>query len=155
VYAARRWSVRHARFLESLYDTFEGVMNALHPLWLKIGYDRVEKPITFVERNVKGFLFDCQMCGKCVLGETGMACPMNCPKQLQNGPCGGVQTNGNCEVIADMPCVWVEAEKGSRLMRHGSGINNVRLPVDNRLKGSSSWLRVVREKRDQQFYDAG
>jgi hypothetical protein len=152
MYAARRWSVRHARFLESLYDTFEGVLNALHPLWLKIGYDRVEKPVTFVERNVKGFLFDCKMCGKCALSETGMSCPMNCPKQLQNGPCGGVQLNGNCEVIPDMVCVWCEAEKGSRLMRRGNGINNVRLPVDHTRRGTSSWLRVVREKRDQQFF---
>ena len=56
MYAVRRWSVRHARFLESLYDVFQGMLNALHPLWLKIGYDRVEKPITFVERNWRGRL---------------------------------------------------------------------------------------------------
>ena len=152
MYVVRRWSVRHARFLESLYDLFEGFLDALHPLWLRIGYDRVEKPITFIERNVKGFLFDCQMCGHCALGSTGMSCPMNCPKQLQNGPCGGVQANGNCEVIPRMRCVWVEAEAGSRLMRNGSGIQEIRLPVDHALKGKSSWLRVVREKRDQQFY---
>lgn len=152
MYAARRWSVRHARLLERIYNLLEGFLNALHPLWLKIGYDRVEKPITFIERNVKGFLFDCQMCGKCVLGDTGMSCPMNCPKQLQNGPCGGVLPDGNCEVKPTMRCVWVEAEIGSRLMRKGSGIETVRSPVDHSKQGSSSWLRVVREKRDQQFY---
>ena len=152
MYAVRRWSVRHARFLESLYDIFQGMLNALHPLWLKIGYDRVEKPITFVERNVKGFLFDCQMCGHCALSDTGMSCPMNCPKQLQNGPCGGVRADGNCEVKPDMKCVWVEAEAGSRRMRNGSAITEIRVPVDHSRKGSSSWLRVVREKRDQEFY---
>ena len=56
--------------------------------------------------------------------------------------------------VADLSRVWVEAEAGSRRMRH-PGIDNVRLPVDNTRWGSSSWLRVVREKRDQQFYDAG
>lgn len=152
MYAARRWSVRHARLLEGAYDLLEGFLNALHPLWLKIGYDRVEKPITFIERNVKGFLFDCRMCGNCSLGNTGMSCPMNCPKQLQNGPCGGVHSNGNCEVIPDMKCVWVEAETGSRLMKNGSGIRVVQPPVDFSQQGRSSWLRVVREKRDQQFY---
>ena len=138
--------------LESIYNHFEGLLNALHPFWLKIGYDRVEKPITFIERNVKGFLFDCRMCGNCMLSNTGMSCPMNCPKQLQNGPCGGVQSNGNCEVKPDMRCVWVEAEIGSRLMREGGGIHNVHLPVDHSRQGTSSWLRVVREKRDEQFY---
>lgn len=152
MYAVRRWSVRHARFLETLYNMFEGMLTALHPLWLKIGYDRVEKPITFVERNVKGFLFDCRMCGRCALSDTGMSCPMNCPKQLQNGPCGGVQLDGNCEVRSDMRCVWVEADIGARLMRNGSGIQTVRWPVDHSRQGTSSWLRVVREKRDEQFY---
>ena len=146
MYAARRWSVRHARFLESLYDTFEGVLNALHPLWLKIGYDRVEKPITFVERNVKGFLFDCQMCGKCALSSTGMSCPMNCPKSIRNGPCGGVRLDGHCEVKPEMRCVWVEAWRGNQQMRDSQSINQVQIPVDNLLKGSSSWLRVVRDK---------
>nr|WP_245947992.1 methylenetetrahydrofolate reductase C-terminal domain-containing protein [Halomonas montanilacus] len=29
------------------------------------------------------------MCGQCILSSTGMSCPMNCPKSLRNGPCGG------------------------------------------------------------------
>lgn len=153
MYAVRRWSVRRARLLEWIYETFEGVLDWLHPLWLKIGYDRVEKPIAFVERNLKGFLFDCRMCGNCSLSDTGMSCPMNCPKQLQNGPCGGVRANGNCEVIPGMRCVWVEAEIGSRLMKHGRGIELVRRPIDHSIQGRSSWLRVVREKRDAQFYE--
>jgi hypothetical protein len=69
-------------------------------------------PITFVEKHVKGLIFDCRMCGQCVLSSTGMSCPMNCPKQLRNGPCGGVRANGNCEVEPDMPCVWVQAWEG-------------------------------------------
>lgn len=152
MYAARQWSVRHARLLETIYGHLEGFLDALHPLWLKIGYNRIEKPITFIERNVKGFLFDCRMCGNCMLSHTGMSCPMNCPKQLQNGPCGGVQSEGNCEVKPEMRCVWVEAEIGSELMRNGSGIHNVQSPVDHSRQGTSSWLRVVRVKRDQQFY---
>lgn len=152
MYAVRRWSVRHARLLESIYGHLEGFLDALHPLWLKIGYNRIEKPITFIERNVKGFLFDCRMCGNCMLSHTGMSCPMNCPKQLQNGPCGGVQAEGNCEVKPEMRCVWVEAEIGSALMRNGAGIHNVQSPVDHSRQDTSSWLRVVRVKRDQQFY---
>ena len=74
-----------------------------------------------------------------------MSCSMNCPKQLRNGPCGGVRANGNCEVIADMPCVWVQAWEGSRAMDGADQILVVQKPVNNMLKETSSWLRVTRE----------
>ena len=145
--ARRRWSVRHARGLESFYAAFERVFVGLHPLWKSIGYQRLEKPVAGVEKVVKGFLFDCQMCGQCVLSSTGMACPMNCPKNLRNGPCGGVRANGNCEVKPDMPCVWVDAYTGSQRMRSGKdAIKVVQFAVDRRLQGRSSWLAVARDK---------
>ena len=152
MYAMRKWSVSRARLLNSVYQRLEGVLRALDFLWLKIGYDRVEKPITFVERNVKGFLFDCKMCGQCTLRDTGMSCPMNCPKELRNGPCGGVREDGHCEVKPEMRCVWVEAWRGHRLLGSSESILHVDFPVDYRLRGRSSWLREVRKKRDQAFY---
>lgn len=142
-YAARLWSVRHARFLERLYGRFADLFLMLHPLWNALGYRRVEAPVKFVERRVKGLMFDCRMCGQCVLSSTGMSCPMNCPKQLRNGPCGGVRANGNCEVEPDMPCVWVKAWEGSRLMRGGDAILDVQKPVDQSLRETSAWLRVT------------
>ncbi len=93
-----------------------------------------------VERGLKGFLFDCRMCGHCILDATGMACPMLCPKGLRNGPCGGVRADGGCEVDAALPCVWVEAWEGSRRMRDGQAISAVQGPLDHRLAGTSSWL---------------
>jgi hypothetical protein len=142
----RYWSVDHAGFLEFLYNKFEAVMVGLHPLWNAIGYQRIERPMAAVEKRIKGFLFDCQMCGQCMLSANGMSCPMNCPKTLRNGPCGGVRENGNCEVNADMRCVFVEAARGSQKMRGGDLIEVVQLPVDHRLKGSSSWLRIAQQK---------
>ena len=147
MYAVRRWSVRHARGMEIFYAGFERVFVALHPLWKAIGYERLEKPVAAVEQVVKGFLFDCQMCGQCALSSTGMSCSMNCPKTIRNGPCGGVRANGNCEVKPEMRCVWVEAFDGSQRMQAGrEAIKVVQFAVDGRLKGSSSWLRVAREK---------
>ena len=147
MYAVRRWSVRHARGLEIFYQGFERVMVALHPLWKAVGYQRLETPVAVVEKAVKGFLFDCQMCGQCALSSTGMSCSMNCPKTIRNGPCGGVRANGNCEVKPEMRCVWVEAFDGSQRMQAGrEAIKVVQFAVDGRLKGSSSWLRVAREK---------
>ena len=144
-YTVRLWAVRHSRFLEWFYRRFADTFLLLHPVWKSIGYERVERPITFIERNVKGFLFDCRMCGQCALSSTGMSCPMNCPKQLRNGPCGGVRANGNCEVEPDMPCVWVQAWNGSRNMTHGDAIMNVQKPVNQSLRETSSWLRVTAE----------
>ncbi len=142
-YTIRRWSVRHARFLEVTYTAFAKVMLRLHPLWNAIGYRRVERPVVAVEKLVKGLLFDCRMCGQCVLSATGMSCPMNCPKGLRNGPCGGVRADGHCEVEPDMPCVWVEAWAGSRRMRGGDAIATVQPPVDHSLWNTSAWLRAT------------
>lgn len=150
MYAVRRWSVRHARGLESFYERFEQVLVALHPLWRVIGYERLERPVAALERVVKGFLFDCGMCGQCALSATGMSCSMNCPKHLRNGPCGGVRSDGHCEVMPEMPCVWVEAYAGSQRMVAGrQSIKVVQIAVDWRLEGRSSWLKVAREKGEK------
>lgn len=147
MYAVRRWSVRHARGMEVFYNAFEKAFVALHPVWNWIGYARVEKPVALIEKLSKGLLFDCQMCGQCALSSTGMSCSMNCPKNIRNGPCGGVRANGNCEVKPEMRCVWVEAFAGSEKMVEGkAAIRIVQLPVDRRLEGRSSWLKVARER---------
>jgi hypothetical protein len=150
VRAARHWSVRHSRGLETLYQAFERTLVAFDPVWRALGYARLEQPAAAVERAVKGFLFDCRMCGQCVLSSTGMSCPMNCPKTLRNGPCGGVRPGGFCEVKPSMRCVWVEGWEGASRMKLGfERIRVVQPPVDRSLEGSSSWLRVAREKAAQ------
>src|SRR5262252_5793754 len=147
MYAVRQWSIRHSKGLNAFYKGFEAVLVALHPLFRLIGYERLERPTAAVERSVKGFLFDCRMCGQCILSSTGMSCPMNCPKNLRNGPCGGVRANGHCEVRPEMKCVWVEAFAGSARIPGGTdALRTVQVAVDRRLQGKSSWLRVVRER---------
>jgi hypothetical protein len=148
MYSVRLFSVRRSRYMEVFYQRFENALVKLAPLLKRIGYDRLEKPVAAFERSVKGLLFDCQMCGQCALSSTGMSCSMNCPKNLRNGPCGGVRANGHCEVKPEMKCVWVQAWEGSQRMSGGMSILEVQKPVDNRLKGHSSWLKVVREKTE-------
>ncbi|SPH16671.1 hypothetical protein DEA8626_00182 [Defluviimonas aquaemixtae] len=146
MYRARLFAIRHSRTFEWIYARVEGVMIALDPVFAKIGYNRMERPVALIERGVKTVLFDCKMCGQCVLSSTGMSCPMNCPKQLRNGPCGGVRPGGYCEVKPAMRCVWALAWEGSTRMKGGAKIREVLPPVDRSLEGSSSWLRVSREK---------
>jgi Methylene-tetrahydrofolate reductase C terminal len=147
MYAVRLWSVRHARFLSGVYDLFERLLVAADPVLARIGYERLEPAAATLERGVKGFLFDCRMCGQCALGSTGLSCPMNCPKSLRNGPCGGVRPDGRCEVEPAMRCVWVLAVEGSRRMPAGDAILAVQKPVDHRLWGRSAWLGVLRGRR--------
>ncbi|MDP7179291.1 MAG: methylenetetrahydrofolate reductase C-terminal domain-containing protein [Verrucomicrobiota bacterium] len=131
--------------MERVYGAFMRVLVWTAPLLRLLGYERIERPVATVERRIKGFLFDCQMCGQCVLTVTGISCPMNCPKNLRNGPCGGVRADGMCEVDAEMRCVWVEAWAGSQRMRNGAAIKSLEMqPLDNRLLGKSSWLREIR-----------
>lgn len=146
MYAIRKWSVRHARLLERVYAGVERGLIAAAPLLEKIGHERLEAPVAVVEKVVKGVLFDCQMCGQCALSSTGMSCSMNCPKSIRNGPCGGVRADGFCEVKPEMRCVWVEAWAGAAQMKNGGDISTVQIPVDHRLIGKSSWLKVVRDK---------
>jgi Methylene-tetrahydrofolate reductase C terminal len=147
MYAVRQWSVRHARGLNAFYRGFESFLIKLNPLFRAVGYRRLERPVAALERGVKGFLFDCRMCGQCILSSTGMSCPMNCPKNLRNGPCGGVRTNGHCEVRPEMKCVWVQAVVGaSRIPGGAEALSQVQGAIDRRLQGKSSWLRVVRER---------
>ncbi len=142
----RTWSVRHAGFMERLYRGFEAAVASAAPILARIAFHRLERPAAALEAGVKGLLFDCRMCGDCVLSKTGMSCPMNCPKALRNGPCGGVRSNGNCKVYPDMPCVWAEAYEGSLRMREGGSIADVLPPINHALKGSSTWMRLAREK---------
>ena len=147
MYRIRLWSVRHARGIDRFYGMFERLLMRLAPLFSAIGYQRLERPFVVVERGVKGLLFDCKMCGQCVLSSTGMSCPMNCPKSLRNGPCGGVRADGYCEVNSQMRCVWLLAFAGAERIPGGiERIRQIQAPVDRRLEGHSSWLRLVRER---------
>ena len=102
-----------------------------------------------VEHALKGRVFGCQMCGQCVLHSTGMTCPMTCPKELRNGPCGGVRPDGGCEVVPEMRCVWLKAYERSRKLPFRDQFDEVHPPVDHRLRGTSSWLNLV-TGRDKQ-----
>lgn len=145
MYKARQFATKHARLYEALYNASSPIILPLLRGVKMLTRDKLDRPITWVEKRVKGFMFDCQMCGNCVLSTTGMTCPMNCPKTLRNGPCGGVRENGNCEVKPDMKCVWVEAWNGSIKMKDNTKIQDIQFAVNNDHKDTSAWIRLARE----------
>ena len=144
--AVRYWSVSHAGAMQRLYRALERLLIRLDPLLRKVGYQRLEAPFAAAERVLKGWFFDCRMCGHCVLQSTGMSCPMNCPKQLRNGPCGGVRADGTCELDPGMRCVWVEAVRGAARLPGGERIEVIQVPLDHRLAGQSAWLAELRQR---------
>ena len=140
----KNWLQRHPHLLEYSYRLAGLLVRMAHPLIRLVGYERVDRWISPIERAVKQNLFGCAMCGQCVLRSTGMICPMTCPKQLRNGACGGVRGNGHCEVIPEMKCVWVEAyERACVLTEFGPEIINIKPPVNHRLEGSSAWINML------------
>jgi len=106
--------------------------------------------LLWVEKTSKEALFGCRMCGQCILHSTGMTCPMRCPKNERNGPCGGVLQDGHCEVHPDRPCIWVLAwERSRRLPLWRDHMLHMNPPVDWRLQGTSSWENLF-TGRDRQ-----
>lgn len=139
------WLKDRPRLLEAVYRGSEAGLRLFYPVLRRVlpsGW--TERVFVWSEEVSKGYLFNCQMCGQCILHSTGMTCPMNCPKNLRNGPCGGVRQNGNCEVIPDMPCVWVQAwQRDAQMERYGGEIQLLQRPVNRSLQNSSAWLNLL------------
>jgi hypothetical protein len=128
--------------------TYQATYSILRPFqrWLVPG-SWLEGIFVKVERLSKGALFDCRMCGQCVLHNTGMTCPMTCPKRLRNGPCGGVLPNGHCEIFPEKPCIWVQAWERSMLMpTFGGEIRSIQAPLNNQLRDTSAWINDLHLK---------
>ena len=153
MYSVRLWSVRHARGLRRLYVFFSRLAPLLAPVVRWLGPRRAEAVLQPIERAAKRFMFDCRECGQCVLSATGMACPMNCPKEMRNGPCGGVRPDGTCEVKPQMRCVWVEATAGAKRIApdHLAHPTPLLPAIDVRQVGRSTWMQVIHGRPDPAF----
>ncbi len=103
-----------------------------------------------IEAVIKKPLFGCQECGQCLLHENGMVCPMRCPKNLRNGPCGGVRANGHCEVYPERWCVWYRAYyQSQKLPIWREHIYEIHRPVNWQLfQNSSSWINMLSGRDD-------
>ena len=115
--------------------------------WLAAALSRspaAYRAFTATERATKGAVFGCRMCGQCTLPVTGYACPSTCPKQLRNGPCGGVGADGSCEVFPGTRCVWVTAYERAQREGRVADLVLVQRPVDHRRAGQSAWVSYWR-----------
>jgi len=142
-----RWLQNYPHFLERAYRLTHRLWVWLDPVVRWMGYRRVDGWLRPLEAISKRAVFDCQMCGQCVLHSTGMTCPMTCPKNLRNGPCGGVRSNGHCEVIPEMKCIWVEAyERSQQMPDFGQEMLLIQPPLNRQLDGSSAWINLLTQE---------
>ena len=102
-----------------------------------------DKALQVLEYSVKGPLFGCRMCGNCLLQETALICPMECPKGLRNGPCGG-STSETCYVDETRPCIWYKIYERSFQFGREELLLEVLPPLDWEKVGKDSWRDVFR-----------
>ncbi len=141
------WLLNHPKILEIAYQGTDWFFEGIDPLLDRLGYRRIEPCILPPEKIAKRLVFDCRMCGQCILHSTGMTCPMTCPKEMRNGPCGGVRENGNCEVRPDMKCVWMEAfQRAQKMPRYGEELQLLQPPVNWQLEDRSAWITMLTEE---------
>ncbi|NOH03031.1 MAG: hypothetical protein HND47_14265 [Chloroflexi bacterium] len=97
-----------------------------------------KRALAKIELAIKGPLFGCRMCGNCLLQETAFICPMECPKGLRNGPCGGA-TPERCYVDETRPCIWYKIYERSFKLGREALLLEVLPPMDWEKAGMDAW----------------
>ncbi len=97
------------------------------------------------ELLIKGPLFGCRMCGNCLLQETAFICPMECPKGLRNGPCGGVTPEKRCYIDETRKCVWYCIYERALKKGREDTLLEVLPPLDWNKTGTQTWGDVVNQ----------
>jgi len=97
------------------------------------------------EYAFKHAMFGCQACGNCILGLMEYTCPMTCPKNLRNGPCGGT-FNGQCEVVPEKPCIWVGVYERAKAANRVDELKVFVPARDRSLQGTSSYINYFLDK---------
>lgn len=100
-----------------------------------------------IEVSVKGPLFGCRMCGNCLLQETAFICPMECPKGIRNGPCGGITPEKKCYVDESRKCIWYAIYKRALRTGREQTLLEVLPPLDWSKVGTETWGDVIRQVR--------
>jgi methylenetetrahydrofolate reductase (NADPH) len=96
---------------------------------------------------IKGPIFGCRMCGNCLLQETAFICPMECPKGMRNGPCGGTTPEKNCYVDETRKCIWYAIYNRALKTGREEILLEVLPPLDYDKTGTETWGDVVRQVR--------
>jgi ferredoxin len=101
-----------------------------------------------LDRDVAFYQERCRTCGDCQLGYTGGICPVTCcSKSLFNGPCGGTNMDGSCEVGKEIPCAWNTIYERLKSQNRLENILAIHPPMEWIDKGPGSFVQYGYEKR--------
>ncbi len=96
------------------------------------------------ELLIKGPLFGCRMCGNCLLQETAFICPMECPKGIRNGPCGGITPEHRCYVDETRACIWSSIYRRAFKKGRQNLLLEILPPLDWDKVGTETWAGVIK-----------
>jgi hypothetical protein len=112
--------------------------------WMVSGSARL-RWATLVEQGLKSLSLGCQMCGDCRIADLCYLCPepgRGCAKGLLNGPCGGADEAGRCEVHPERRCYWGEVVERALAEDCLEELSLIQLPKDPQLQHTSSWRNL-------------
>jgi methylenetetrahydrofolate reductase (NADPH) len=148
----RDWAQRIFDVIEPA-NTPAGLRKVLTGVFRSIDkHPAVAHALERAEYSFKASMFGCQACGNCILGLMEYTCPMTCPKNLRNGPCGGT-FNGQCEVVPEKPCIWVGVYDRAKAANRVDDLKTF-IPARNRaLQGTSSYINYFldRDSRPEHY----
>jgi len=107
---------------------------------------RLERLATLGEQAIKTLTLGCEMCGDCRIPDLQFMCPepsWGCAKRLLNGPCGGADENGLCEVYPERRCYWGKVIESALQKNEVGELCKFLPPKDHRLLHTSSWRNDV------------
>jgi methylenetetrahydrofolate reductase (NADPH) len=102
--------------------------------------------LTQAEQAIKSAALGCEMCGDCRIAELFYHCPepsQGCAKHLLNGPCGGADERGMCEVHPERRCYWNKVIEAALAEGKFDQLYQIQLPKNPRLQHTSSWRNEV------------
>lgn len=104
----------------------------------------INRVINSIEMLYKGPLWGCRQCGNCLLQETAFICPMECPKGIRNGPCGG-STPEHCYVDETRPCIWYKIYERAFRMGRQELLLEVLPPLDWEMVGGEQLQLLAKQ----------
>ncbi|MDP6698234.1 MAG: methylenetetrahydrofolate reductase C-terminal domain-containing protein [Candidatus Latescibacteria bacterium] len=144
--ADRRDYVGASRKMERLHGLFFEKDRGLQPLlkWMVSGpaEGRRQRLVDRLESALKTGALGCETCGDCRIADLHYMCPeptRGCAKRLLNGPCGGADVDGMCEVHPQRRCYWGRVLEAALHCGDCADLAPIQPPKDPQLQHTSSW----------------